>query len=78
MKFSRKIKRKRNLEKNRHVKKNLKKFESSLKNMPKKCSICGVGFDPKKDLDSWFVEVSAVDNVKLICGDCRGDGENEG
>ena len=78
MKFNRKLKRKRSLEKNREVKKNLKKFQTSLRSMPKKCSLCDIEFNPKKDLDSWFVEVSGVDKVSLICGECREDKKSEG
>ena len=72
-KLSRKIKRKNRLSERKSAKKEVNKklgnLQGLLDTFPKKCRSCSAKFNPKKDLDTWKVEVFS-DRVLLLCEPC--------
>ena len=76
MSSSRKIKRKKQLEERKRLKKEMKKsvqkLTSAADSLPTSCNICQKIFDKsdKSSLDSWIVNVSEDGIVSLFCSSC--------
>ena len=68
MKSKRKIRRNRDKQAKKSLEKGIKQVTKDLDKMPDGCTSCGVKFNPKTDLDSWYIEVS--ENIILTCRAC--------
>ena len=73
---SKKIRRKKLLEKRKLAKKKMSALQETLGKMPKKCWKCSAKFDKSVHLDTWKIEVFS-DRILLICDSCFKKMENK-
>jgi hypothetical protein len=66
----RKIKRKKQLERQKHNKKNLKKAMSAVAGMPTECTKCSKNFDDESNPDEWMIRVHE-NMISLCCPNCN-------